>query len=128
MSNKPLRDRPEVHLAVGESQAIVSAARAYCMSAIGEAWARIDEDPSPARDKVLAHARASITHATREAVRAVDKVFHCAGTSAIFADNSLERFFRDAHTGVQHVSSADVHLAGAGAVFLGHPLSGAFLK
>jgi len=128
MSTKPLRDRPEVQLAVGEAQAMVSAARAYCRSAIGEAWERLEEPDSPERDRVLAHARASITHATRSSVQAVDRVFHAAGTGAIFADNGLERFFRDAHTGVQHISSADVHLAGAGAVFLGHPLDGAFLK
>ena len=41
-------------------------------------------------------------HAMHAAVRAVDLVFHAAGTNAIYTRNPLERYFRDIHVAVQH--------------------------
>ena len=46
--------------------------------------------------------RLAIVHAMHAAVRAVDLVFHAAGTNAIYTRNPLERYFRDIHVAVQH--------------------------
>ena len=72
-------------------------------------------DPSLA----IARARLAITHAIHEAVRAVDIVFHAAGTNAIYSSNPLERHFRDVHVVVQHNAAFDVHYESAGKVLLG---------
>jgi len=54
-----------------------------------------------------------------EAVRAVDRVFHAAGTNAFYRKYGLERYFRDVHAAVQHAASLLAHFESAGKVFLG---------
>lgn len=114
-----LRDRPAVQSRVGEAEAIVRASRAWLTSATGaafEASKRIDEaDPADA----ILDVRLAIVHAIRESVRAVDIIFHAAGTNAVYDSNRLGRFFRDVHVGVQHVSAAQEHYETAGRQLLG---------
>ena len=113
-----LRDRPFVQTRVAEAEAILSAARAYVMEAVGTAWEVVGAgvpDPSLA----IAQARLAITHGIHEAVRAVDLVFHAAGTNAIYRANPLERYFRDIHVAVQHNAAYPAHYESAGKVLLG---------
>ena len=99
MSPTLLRDRPLVQTKVAEAEAIVNAARAYVMDAVGTAWEAVCEDlPDPSHE--IAQARLAITHGMHEAVRAVDIVFHAAGTNAVYRKNRLERYFRDIHVAV----------------------------
>ena len=68
---------------------------------MGTAWQVFDQDmPSPSPE--LTRARLAITHSIHEAVRAVDLLFHAAGTNAIHKRNGLERRFRDIHVVMQH--------------------------
>ena len=60
--------RPSVQTRVAEAEAILSAARAYLVEAVGSAWQAIcggSTDPS----REIARARLAITHAMHEAVR-----------------------------------------------------------
>ncbi|HJS85543.1 MAG TPA: acyl-CoA dehydrogenase family protein, partial [Acetobacteraceae bacterium] len=112
----PLRERPLVQTRVGEAEAILGAARAFVLDAVGAACeAMRGQDPSVA----IARARLAITHAVHEAVRAVDLVFHAAGTLGIYTRNPLERCFRDIHVAVHHNAGFPVHYESAGKVFLG---------
>lgn len=121
MSTALLRDRPLVQTRVAEATAILRAARAYLFTAVGQAWAAVGngiEDPGP----MVADARLAIVHAMHEAVRAVDLVFHAAGTNAVYSDNPLERYFRDVHVAVQHAAGLPGQYESAGKVLLGlHP-------
>ena len=110
----PLRDRPAVQSRVAEAEAILSAARAFVLDAVGTVWDG-GSDPSLA----IAKARLAITHGMHEAVRAVDLMFHTAGTNAIYSSNPLERHFRDVHVVVQHNAAFAVHYELAGKVLLG---------
>ena len=110
----PLRDRPAVQSRVAEAEAILSAARAFVLDTVGTVWDG-GVDPSLA----IAKARLAITHGMHEAVRAVDLVFHAAGTNAIYSSNPLERHFRDIHVVVQHNAAFAVHYELAGKVLLG---------
>ena len=110
----PLRDRPAVQSRVAEAEAILSAARAFVLDTVGTVWDG-GADPSLA----IAKARLAITHGMHEAVRAVDLVFHAAGTNAIYSSNPLERHFRDIHVVVQHNAAFAVHYESAGKVLLG---------
>ena len=113
-----LRDRPPIQAQIGQAEAIVSAARAYLVDATRAGWAAAQDkecDPLPA----IVQLRLAITHAVHEAVRAVDIVFHAAGTNAIFEGNRLERFFRDVHVSKQHAASLPVHYESAGKYLLG---------
>jgi alkylation response protein AidB-like acyl-CoA dehydrogenase len=113
-----LRDRPSVQAHVAQAEAIVNAARAYVIDAVGQAWAaQCTHHADPARE--IAQARLAATHSIREAVRAVDLVFHAAGTNAIYTRNPLERRFRDIHVAVQNNAAFPVHYESAGKVLFG---------
>jgi indole-3-acetate monooxygenase len=118
MSTALLRDRPMVQTRVAQATAIVRAARAYVLSAVGCAWAAVGngmEDPGP----MVADARLAIVHAMHQSVRAVDLVFHAAGTNAVYSRNPLERYFRDVHVAVQHAAGLPGQYESAGKVLLG---------
>jgi indole-3-acetate monooxygenase len=113
-----LRDRPLVQARVAEAEAILNAARAYVIDAVGTAWDAICAGlPDPSRE--IAQARLAITHGMHEAVRAVDLVFHAAGTNALYRKYPLERYFRDIHAAVQHAAGLPSHYESAGQVLLG---------
>jgi indole-3-acetate monooxygenase len=113
-----LRDRPFVQTRVAEAEAILNAARAYVVDAVGTAWEAVCAGvPDPSRE--IAQARLAITHGMQEAVRAVDLVFHAAGTNALYRKYPLERSFRDIHAAVQHAAGLPVHYETAGKVLLG---------
>ena len=101
ISTTLLRDRPQVQSKVGEAEAIISGSRAYLLEAVTAAWDSFSEDmPLPSPE--LAQARLAITHSIHQAVRAVDILFHAAGTNAIHQRNGLERRWRDVHVVAQH--------------------------
>ena len=113
-----LRDRASVQQVVGEAEGIISGARAYALDAIDKAWqAACRGEPDPTQE--VAQARLAITHASREAVRAVDLLFHAAGTNAIFRKHPLERSFRDVHVAIQHLAGHVSNFESAGKVMFG---------
>ena len=113
-----LRERPLVQTTVAQAEVIISAARAYLLDAIGTAWTAVcDGKPDPGRE--IAEARLAITNAFRESVRAVDLLFHAAGTNAIYRKHPLERFFRDIHAAVQHGAGMASNFESGGQVLLG---------
>ena len=113
-----LRDRPLVQARLAEAEAILSAARAYVVDAVETAWEAVCGGvPDPGRE--IAQARLAITHGMHEAVRAVDLVFHAAGTNALYRKYPLERHFRDIHAAVQHAAGLPSHYEAAGQVLLG---------
>lgn len=113
-----LRDRPLVQARVAEAEAILSGARAYLFSAVGELWARANAGERDL-DAGIVQARLAITHGMHEAARSVDLVFHAAGTNAIYENNRLERHFRDVHVALQHGAALPAHMEAAGQALLG---------
>ena len=63
-----LRERPFVQTRVAEAEAILSAARAYVVDAVGTAWEAVCAG-APDLSRVIAQARLAITHGMHEAVR-----------------------------------------------------------
>lgn len=124
MSTTLLRDRPLVQTRVAEAEAMIGAARAYLLTTVEQAWEAVrDENRDPSR--AIARARLAITHSMHEARRAVDTLFHAAGTNAVYRKYPLERSFRDIHTAVQHAAGLPMHIDNAGKVLLGlHPDEG----
>jgi len=117
-STEILRDRPLVQARLAEAEAILNAARAYVVDAVGTLWEQAcagAPDPSFA----IAQARLAIVHAMHQAVRTVDLVFHAAGTNALYSRNPLERYFRDIHVAVQHNTAFPAQYESAGKVLLG---------
>lgn len=97
---------------------MVSSARAYVQVAVGDLWERASRGEKDL-DAAVAQARLAITHGMHEAVRAVDLIFHAAGTNAVYERNPLERHFRNIHVAVQHVAGLPAHMEAAGKALLG---------
>jgi len=113
-----LRDRPFVQARVAQAEAIVNAARCYVLDSLTHVWIALRaNEADPARE--IADARLAIPHAAHESVRAVDLVFHTAGTNAIYTLNPLERHSRDIHVAVQHNVAFPIHYESAGKVLMG---------
>jgi alkylation response protein AidB-like acyl-CoA dehydrogenase len=113
-----LRDRPLVQARVAEAEAILSGARAYLIAAVGGLWQRAHTGERDL-DQAIVQARLAITHGMHEAARAVDLVFHAAGTNAIYERNPLERCFRDIHVALQHGAALPMHMESAGKALMG---------
>ncbi len=118
LSTHLLRDRPMVQARIGEAEAIVNAARAYVFDAVGRLWDTLSAGNEPS-DQEIAQGRLALVHAMHESVRAVDKVFHAAGTNAIYTRLPLERAFRDVHVAVQHGAALPSYFESAGKVLMG---------
>ena len=118
MSASLLRDRPMVQARIAEAEAIVNAARAFVFDAVGRLWRGLCAGETPS-DHAVAQGRLALVHAMHESVRAVDKVFHAAGTNAIYERLPLERAFRDVHVAVQHAAGLPGYFESAGKVLLG---------
>lgn len=118
MSPALLRDRALVQARTAEAEAIISAARAYVLDAVGRAW-DIAGTGHGNLDEPIVQARLAITHGMHEARRAVDLLFHAAGTNAVYARSPLERCFRDIHVAIQHGAALPVHMESAGKALLG---------
>lgn len=124
MSKVLLRDRPRVQQAVGEAEAILGGARAFLLSSVEEAWDAVAEGAAAETvNRAVARARLGITHAQVESVRAVDRLFHAAGTNSVYRINRLERCFRDVHVAQQHAAGQPVHIETAGRALLGIELN-----
>ncbi len=118
LSSSLLRDRPAVQARLGEAEAIVGAARAFVFDTVGKLWDTLVAGDEPS-DRCISQARLALVHAMHEAARAVDKVFHAAGTNAIYTSLPLERAFRDIHVAVQHGAALPVYFEAAGKTRLG---------
>lgn len=117
LNTASLRERPQVQRELGLAEASLQAARAYVLSAVGTLW---DELCTGAvSDAAIAQARLAIVHAMHQSVQVVDKVFHAAGTNAVYQALPLERCFRDIHVAVQHGAALPQYFEEAGKVLLG---------
>jgi indole-3-acetate monooxygenase len=117
-STEVLRERPFVQARLGEAEAILNSARAFAIDAFGRLWEELCAGSSNL-SLAIAQARLAIVHGMHEAVRAVDMVFHAAGTNAIYSKNPLERHFRDVHVAVQHNAGFHAQYESAGKVLMG---------
>ncbi len=100
------------------SLSTVNGARCYVLESLATLWqAALANDPDPSL--AIAHERLAATHAIHESVRAVDLVFHAAGTNAIFTANPLERAFRDIHVAVHHAAAFPIHFESPGKALMG---------
>lgn len=92
-----LADDPHVQLQLAVAEGELRSARAFAFDVIGNLW-----DTACAGDPLRLDQRAQLSlaaqHAARAAVTAVDGVFRLAGAGAVYADQPLQRCFRDLHT------------------------------
>jgi alkylation response protein AidB-like acyl-CoA dehydrogenase len=102
-----IADDPYAQVELGRAEARLRSARAFVFDAIGDAYksACAGDIPDPDQQALV---QLATQQAMRAGVEAVDTAFTLAGGRAVYADQPLQRCFRDIHTGRQHaIFSAD---------------------
>ncbi|MDG3009765.1 hydroxylase [Rhodococcus sp. D2-41] len=96
-----IKDDPYVLFAIGEAAADINAARQELLANVDQMWDRVDSGKEVSFADRAAGRRTQVRAAWR-AVRAVDEIFARSGGNAVREANPLQRFWRDAHVGLNH--------------------------
>ncbi|AFA75128.1 putative pigment production hydroxylase [Gordonia polyisoprenivorans VH2] len=96
-----VRDDPYVLFALGEATADINAARQELLANVDAIWDAVDAGREISFAERAAGRRTQVRAAWR-AVMAVDQIFARSGGNALRLDRPLQRFWRDAHAGLNH--------------------------
>lgn len=96
-----VRDDPYVLYAIGEAAADINAARQELLANVDRLWDVVESGCEVTFDDRTIGRRTQIRAAWR-AVMAVDQIFARSGGNALRMDKPLQRFWRDAHAGLNH--------------------------
>jgi alkylation response protein AidB-like acyl-CoA dehydrogenase len=96
-----IKDDPYVLYAVGEAAADINAARQELLATVDRMWDIVDAGQKVSFEDRAAGRRTQVRAAWR-AVTAVDQIFARSGGNALRMDKPLQRFWRDAHAGLNH--------------------------
>ncbi len=103
-----VKDDPYVLSAIGEAAAEIAASRTQLLDGISRLY-----DLADAGKEISFEARSMVrrnqTRCAWRAVAAVDEIFARSGGNAVRRQNVMQRFWRDAHVGLQHA----IHIPGA---------------
>lgn len=113
-----LQDREIVQSALGRSEAILGAARAFLAEAMNELAGSLDEGGERSM-QARARLRIACAYAAEGATSIVQMLATEAGAVAIFETSSLERAVRDVQAAVKHVAMSPYSYIVAGRLRLG---------
>jgi alkylation response protein AidB-like acyl-CoA dehydrogenase len=102
-----IRDDPYVLSAAGEAAAEIAASRVQLIDGISRLYDLL-EDGKPITIEARSNVRRNQVRCAWRAVAAVDEIFARSGGNAIRWNNPLQRYWRDAHAGLQHM----IHVSG----------------
>lgn len=125
-SRRTLAERSGAQAALAEAEAKLRGARAFFYEAIGEAWTKTVAG-APLETPDRAALRLAATYATRTSADVVRAMYDLGGGSALFLSSPLQRRFRDAHAGTQHMMTAPQTYELAGRVLMGLPTDASLL-
>ncbi|MGH3908417.1 MAG: acyl-CoA dehydrogenase family protein [Pseudonocardiaceae bacterium] len=96
VERRRVADDRHVQVQLATAEGGLQAARAFAFDVIGEVW-----DTACSGDPVGLDQRARLSlatqHAVQAAIAAVDGIFRLAGAGAVYADQPIQRSFRDLH-------------------------------
>ncbi|MEU9806669.1 acyl-CoA dehydrogenase family protein [Mycobacterium sp. NPDC050853] len=96
-----VKDDPYVLFAIGEAAADINAARQEILANVDKIWDMVDSGKEVSFEDRASGRRTQVRAAWR-AVMAVDQIFSRSGGNAMRLDKPLQRYWRDAHTGLAH--------------------------
>lgn len=102
-----VKDDPYVLFAIGEAAADINAARQELLANVDRIYDIVDSGKEVSFADRAAGRRTQVRAAWR-AVTAVDQIFARSGGNAMRMDKPLQRYWRDAHTGLAHA----IHVPG----------------
>lgn len=100
-SGVAVKDDPYVLFAISEAAADINAARQELLANVDEVFNEVDAGREIDFDRRALGRRTQISAAWR-AVMAVDQIFARSGGNALRMDQPMQRFWRDAHAGLNH--------------------------
>jgi alkylation response protein AidB-like acyl-CoA dehydrogenase len=119
-TRKRMAEREVVQMQVAQAEGLLRAGRAFLFNTVQQVWGDVCVHNTPTLEQ-RALLRLAATQAATQAAQAIDLMYNAAGASAIWANNPLQRHFRDIHVVTQHaILSAPIYEM-TGRVFLGQP-------
>ena len=106
-SGVAIKDDPYVMYAIGEAAADINAARQELLANADKIYDMVDAGKEVSFEDRAAGRRTQV-RAVWRAVSAVDEIFARSGGNAARMDKPLQRYWRDAHTGLAHA----IHVPG----------------
>jgi len=103
-----IKDDPYVLSAIGEAASEIAASRVQLLDGISRLYDLADAGREVSFEHRSAVRRNQVRCAWR-AVAAVDEIFARSGGNAVRRQNAMQRYWRDAHVGLQHA----IHIPGA---------------
>ena len=98
----PPREQPSTQAVLGNAVVLVESARAFVFDALEQLWASLVAGRETTIEERV-RLRLAITYAHDACARAVQQLYHAAGSASVYVPNVLDRQFRDIHTADQHV-------------------------
>ena len=125
-SRRTLAERTGAQASLAEAEAKLRAARAFFYAATLAAWNRTTAGEVASIEERAA-LRLAATYATRTSAEVVRIAYDLGGGSALFLSSPLQRRFRDAHAGTQHMMIAPQTYELTGRVLMGLPTDASLL-
>ncbi len=125
-SRRPLAERAGAQIALSQAEAQWRAARAFVFAAVAECWRKAQAGQALSVED-RAGLRLAATFATRTAADVTRAMYDLGGGSALFLTSPLQRRFRDAHAGTQHMMVAAPTYELTGRVLMGLATDAAML-
>ena len=122
---KPMRENNVVQSQLAQSEAKWHSARAFLHSTLDEIYAYVVQH-GEMTEHHAAMLRLTTTWAIQQSREAVNTLFHCAGSAAVFEEQPFERRLRDIHTVSQQAQGRQLHYESVGQIMLGLPSENQF--
>jgi alkylation response protein AidB-like acyl-CoA dehydrogenase len=117
---KPLRENNVVQSQLAQCEAKWHSARAFLHNTLDEIYDYVIQH-GEMTERHAAMMRLASTWAIQQSREAVDTMFHCAGSIAVFEAQPFERRLRDIHTVSQQSQGRQLHYESVGQIMLGLP-------
>jgi alkylation response protein AidB-like acyl-CoA dehydrogenase len=124
-AGRPMRENNVVQSQLAQSEARWHSARAFLHTTLDEVYGdvvRLGE----MTERQGAMIRLASTWAINQSREAVNTLFHCAGSAAVFEDQPFERRLRDIHSVSQQAQGRQLHYESVGQIMLGMPAENQF--
>jgi alkylation response protein AidB-like acyl-CoA dehydrogenase len=117
---KPLRENNVVQSQLAQCEAKWHSARAFLHNTLDEIYEYVIQH-GEMTERHAAMMRLASTWAINQSREAVNTMFHCAGSMAVFEVQPFERRLRDIHTVSQQSQGRQLHYESVGQIMLGLP-------
>jgi alkylation response protein AidB-like acyl-CoA dehydrogenase len=122
---KPMRENNVVQSQLAQCEAKWHSARAFLHNTLDEIYNYIIKH-GEMTERHAAMMRLASTWAIQQSREAVNTMFHCAGSVAVFEEQPFERRLRDIHTVSQQSQGRQLHYESVGQIMLGLPPENVF--